>query len=329
MREITIGANQCGQRLDKFLAKYLREAPKSFFYKMLRKKNIKLNGKRAEGSEKLCEGDVVTLYLADETIDKFAGRQDLKKMTPKKVSLEIVYEDEHIALINKPAGLLSQKAAAGDVSLVEQFIQYVGNTEEGFTPGICNRLDRNTSGLVIAGKSLAGLQKMSELLRDRQLKKYYIAVVLGKMEAADVVEGYLQKDKRTNKVTVLRKEVPGSSYIKTGYEPVASDGTYTLLRVRLYTGKTHQIRSHLGSLSHPILGDAKYGGNVPDSGVKRQLLHAYEIEFPELEQPFEHLSKRRFRAEIPEDFYKNAEVGKLLAGLSRVGESPQRRGSND
>ncbi len=310
MKEITIGKNQCGQRLDKFLVKVLREAPKSFLYKMLRKKNIKLNGKRAQGNEKLEEGDVVAMYLSEETLAKFSGTADGKVRSSvgnTDTSLDIIYENEHIALINKRAGALSQKAKPDDVSLVELFSEYAGAHEEGFSPGICNRLDRNTSGIVVGGKTLLGLQTMSRLFRDRQIKKYYLAIVEGVVEQAFTAEGYLRKDEKQNRVQLFSTQVPGSSYIKTGYKPLECDGTYTLLRVQLFTGKTHQIRSHLSSLSHPIVGDGKYGGRVL-GGVQRQLLHAYEIAFPEMDEPFRDLSGRRFFAAIPDDFYM---VGKF------------------
>lgn len=318
MREITIGKNQGGQRLDKFLAKYMKDAPKSFLYKMLRKKNITLNGKRAGGNEKLQDGDVVVLYLSEETIGKFTVRPAaVPPKAPGAFPLDIIYENEHIALINKPAGILSQKAAADDISLVEQFVQYAGGeAADGFTPGICNRLDRNTSGIVIAGKTLPGLQKMSELLRDRKLAKYYLAVVKGEMTEQAVISGYLKKNGRTNKVQLYPERVADSFYIRTGYEPVCSDGAYTLLRVQLFTGKTHQIRSHLSSIGHPVAGDAKYGGQVPGSRLRRQLLHAYEIEFPLLSEPFGDLSKKRFRAEIPADFYKEKFSAKLIERMS-------------
>ncbi len=310
MKEITIGKNQCGQRLDKFLAKVLREAPKSFLYKMLRKKNIKLNGKRAQGNEKLEEGDVVAMYFSEETLAKFSGAPDGKDPSLAQKTgapLDIIYENEHIALINKPAGLLSQKAKPDDVSLVELFTQYAGVREEGFSPGICNRLDRNTSGIVVAGKTLFGLQSMSELFRDRQIKKYYLAVVEGVVEQDFTAEGYLRRDEKRNQSQLFDTQVPGSSYIKTGYKPLECDGTYTLLRVRLFTGKTHQIRSHLSSLSHPIVGDVKYGGCV-SGRVRRQLLHAYKIAFPEMDEPFRDLSGRSFFAGVPDDFYN---VGKF------------------
>lgn len=317
MKEIIIEKNQCGQRLDKFLLKYLKKAPKSFIYKMLRKKNIKLNGKRAEGKEKLLEGDVLTLYLAEETIRKFSesGEGEKPSFVLNK-PLDIIYENDHIALINKPAGMLSQKAAAEDVSLVEYFKAYVGSKEVGFTPGICNRLDRNTSGMVIGGKTLKGLQRMSELLRERTIEKYYIAVVCGRMTRGGIFGAWLRKNEKTNQVMIYGREEPGGSFIKTGYEPLGTDGSYTVLRVRLFTGKPHQIRSHLASLSHPVAGDVKYGGQMRGSKIRRQLLHAYEIRFPVMEAPFCDLSEKCFRAELPDDFYKEEAVKQLLQKVS-------------
>lgn len=299
MRQIEINANQSGQRFDKFLQKYMREATKSFIYKMLRKKNITLNGKKAQGNEKLEPGDKVVLFFSEETLEKFCGGQPRKK-EGKKAAFPILYEDEQILLINKPAGLLSQKAKPEDVSLVELVQQYVG-CEPGFSPGICNRLDRNTSGIVVAGKTLPALQKMSELFRMREVEKYYLTIVKGAMTETKEVDGYLLKDAKTNKVTVYREEKKGSSYIRTGYEPLVTTREMTLLRVHLMTGKPHQIRSHLSSLGHPVLGDAKYGGAHPQ--IKYQLLHAYELHFPKLGKPFEKISGKCFTATIPQTFF--------------------------
>jgi len=306
MREITIGKNESGQRFDKFLQKYLKEASKSFIYKMLRKKNIKLNNGKAEGKEMLSEGDKVTIYFSEETLQKFCG----EKMNEKYpvMDLDILYEDEEVVFINKPAGLLSQKAKIEDTSLVEYFLGYLQSSgewqgNEAFTPGICNRLDRNTSGIVIAGKTLKGLQKMSELLKKRTLDKYYLTIVEGVMKEPAVIKGYLTKDEKQNKVQIYDKEAPGRSYIETGYEPLTDNGTYTLLRVKLITGKTHQIRSHLGSIGHPLIGDKKYGGR-PYPGLTGYLLHAEEICMPELDEPFEKISKRKFKAPLPNVFRK-------------------------
>lgn len=317
MREIVIEKNEAGQRLDKFLAKYMNEASKSFFYKMMRKKNITLNGKKCEGNEKLAEGDVVKLFLAEDTIEKFSSVQ---VQEVKKVDLDILYEDDEIILVNKPAGMLSQKAKETDESLVEYLIDYLlGSgklTERGlraFRPSVCNRLDRNTSGIVAAGKSLAGLQMLSGVFKDRSIHKYYQCLVSGEIRDVKTVDGWLLKDEKKNQVRILtdveakRFEGKGGDEepkrIRTKYEPIATDGRFTLLRVTLLTGRSHQIRAHLASLGHPIVGDFKYGGvsKVNPSGrtVKYQLLHSYRLEFPKLAEPFAYLSGRVFEAPLP------------------------------
>ena len=200
MQEIQIAANEAGQRLDKLLAKYLSEAPKSFLYKMLRKKNIVLNGKKASGNEKLVAGDSVKLFLSDETIQKFSREITVCKSNTK---LDILYEDDDILLVNKPAGMLSQKAEAKDISLVEHLISYLLESGQltrenlkSFKPSICNRLDRNTSGLVVCGKSLKGLQTMGQLFKERTLKKYYRCIVAGNVTEKQYVKGYLIKDEK-------------------------------------------------------------------------------------------------------------------------------------
>lgn len=317
MREIVIEKNEAGQRLDKFLAKYMNEASKSFFYKMMRKKNITLNGKKCEGNEKLAEGDVVKLFLAEDTIEKFSSVQ---VQEVKKVDLDILYEDDEIILVNKPAGMLSQKAKEIDESLVEYLIDYLlGSgklTESGlraFRPSVCNRLDRNTSGIVAAGKSLAGLQMLSGVFKDRSIHKYYQCLVSGAIRDVKTVDGWLLKDEKKNQVRILTeaeaKRFGGRDgdeepkRIRTKYEPIATDGRFTLLKVTLLTGRSHQIRAHLASLGHPIVGDSKYGGvsKVNPSGrtVKYQLLHSYRLEFPKLAEPFAYLSGRVFEAPMP------------------------------
>ncbi len=317
MREIVIEKNEAGQRLDKFLAKYMNEASKSFFYKMMRKKNITLNGKKCEGNEKLAEGDVVKLFLAEDTIEKFSSVQ---VQAVRKVNLDILYEDDEIILVNKPAGMLSQKAKETDESLVEYLIDYLlGSgklTESGlraFRPSVCNRLDRNTSGIVAAGKSLAGLQMLSGVFKDRSIHKYYQCLVSGEIRDVKTVDGWLLKDEKKNQVRILTdveaKRFGGKGgdeepkRIRTKYEPIATDGRFTLLRVTLLTGRSHQIRAHLASLGHPIVGDSKYGGvsKVNPSGrtVKYQLLHSYRLEFPKLAEPFAYLSGRVFEAPLP------------------------------
>ncbi len=307
MQEIIVTANEAGQRFDKLLAKYLNEAPKSFLYKMLRKKNIVLNGKKATGNEKLAVGDSIKLFLADETIEKFSK----VSFVQTKTKLDIVYEDEHILLINKPVGMLSQKAEAKDESLVEHIISYMLDTNQltkeelrKFKPSICNRLDRNTSGLVVAGKSLFGLQKMGELFKERNMKKFYRCLVVGNLTESQYIKGYLVKDEATNKVTITKQERKDALPIETEYTPIWSNEHCTLLEVHLITGRTHQIRAHLASVNHPIIGDYKYGNRKQNDrykqkyGLESQLLHAYRLEMPELED-MPKISKQQFVAPVP------------------------------
>ena len=311
MQEIIVSTNEAGQRFDKLLAKYLNEAPKSFIYKMLRKKNIVLNGKKATGNEKLEVGDSIKLFLSDETIEKFS------KVTVQKTKqkLDVIYEDENILLINKPVGMLSQKAEAKDESLVEHIITYLLGTDQlteaelrKFKPSICNRLDRNTSGLVVAGKSLLGLQKMGELFKERSMKKYYRCLVVGEVKEKQYIKGFLYKDETINKVMISREEVIDSLPIETEYEPLWTNGKCTLLEVHLITGRTHQIRAHLASIFHPIVGDYKYGNRKINDVYKQkyklesQLLHAYRLELPELNGELENISLKQFTAPLPKLF---------------------------
>lgn len=240
MVELKIKENEAGQRLDKYLHKYMKAAGNSFLYKMLRKKNITLNGKKAEGSERLCAGDTVKLFLSDETIGKFGGwlpgqtamegqecgkGRDTGILTGRKTGLaqyeraygqlgklEVVWENRHVLIVNKPVGVLTQKAQAGDVSLNEWLTGYLLEkgelTEEElhtFHPSVCNRLDRNTSGMVICGKTLPGSQMMGGLLRDRKLRKFYRMYVKGVLEEAFTAEGYLIKDGQTNRARLVEQ----------------------------------------------------------------------------------------------------------------------------
>ena len=293
----------------KLLGAYLKEAPNSFFYKMLRKKNITLNGKKADGTEKLKCGDEIRLFLSDETYEKFAGKVQPKEKFPM-AKLNIVYEDSNVIFINKPAGMLSQKSVPSDVSLNEYLLGYLEKSgqwkqeeSKAFRPSVCNRLDRNTSGMVICGKSMAGLQQMAALLKDRSLHKYYLCLVKGVMTEGQHLEGYLLKDENSNQVKIFQKETEGAAHIITEYEPLYTEGETTLLKVTLVTGKSHQIRAHLSSIGHPIIGDPKYGERKVNAffrethGIKNQMLHAWKLTFPELAEPLDNLSEKSFEAE--------------------------------
>lgn len=312
MKTLIVTEREAGQRLDKLLAKYLNLAGKGFLYKMLRKKNITVNGKKCDGSERVSKGDEIKLFLSEETFQKFS---EVRVQKVRDIKLSVIYEDSHILLINKPAGMLSQKAKETDESLVEYVIDYLLkkgdlSTEDlaTFKPSVCNRLDRNTSGLVAAGKSLPGLQILSEAFRDRSLHKYYVCVVKGVLKEKKTINGFLLKDEKTNRVQIFKDPVPDSQPILTTYEPVSVFENYTLLKVTLVTGRTHQIRAHLSSIGCPLVGDGKYGDERVNEearrrfGIRHQMLHSFQMEFPDLSEPLSYLSGRTFTAPLPKEF---------------------------
>ena len=318
MRELVISKYEAGQRFDKFRAKYMELAPKSFFYKMMRKKNITLNGKKAAVNEKLEQGDTVKLFLSEETIEGF--REKKKRAVHTGAKLDILYEDEQVMLINKPAGMLSQKAEKGDISMVEHLISHLLDTGEvteemlkTFRPSLCNRLDRNTSGIVAAGKTLQGLQMLSGLFKERTLHKYYLCIVKGVIKEEQDVRGWLLKNEKTNQVRIYKNETKYARPIHTKYRPLADNGQETLLEIELLTGRTHQIRAHLSYMGHPIFGDPKYGDAVLNKkltsgyGLHMQLLHAWHLVFPELSGDFEGLSGKSIYAPAPKQFVSIAQ----------------------
>lgn len=322
MREIIITENEAGQRLNKFLMKYLNQAPSSFIYKMLRKKNIKRNHKKAEGDEILIIGDLIQLYLAEETIETFRGQKSFAVKTHEEASrfnLEVVYQDENILVANKPDGVLSQKAVSSDYSMNEALIDYLVSKQymtkeqlETFKPSVCNRLDRNTTGLIICSTSFAGSQAISQIIKNHQIDKYYHTVIKGIMK--DKVDSicYLVKDKEKNKVSIYDTPVEHvkCEEIHTIYEPLQMSDEYTLLKVQLITGKSHQIRAHLKHLGYAIVGDSKYGKQSVNQyfcekyGLSHQLLHCHTIRFQELSGRLSYLSGKEIMAEVPEQFHR-------------------------
>ena len=286
MRELNITTREEGQRLDKILSKYLNKAPKSFVYKMLRKKNIKLNGKKATGNEKLSQGDQVCIYLAEDTINKF--REEVKA-GKQKIKLDVLYEDENVIMVNKPWGILSQKSKPEDISINDQIIPYAVNQGlisekelQVVKPSICNRLDRNTTGIIICGISIEGLQTMAEMLKHRDMKKYYLCIVHGTLpRPAGRLEGYILKDEAKKQVTVSSRPRPGAKTAVTLYETLAVRNGLSLVRCQLITGRTHQIRAQFAAAGHPLLGDGKYGSERQNKryGRSYQALYSYRLEF--------------------------------------------------
>ncbi len=322
MKEILITKKEEGERLDRLLRHYLPAAGSGFFYRMIRKKNITVNRARAEAAQHLQAGDRIQLWLSDETLQKFgtsSGQTEVclpertektagsaaavghgakpVRTTKTTAALDIVYEDEDILFVNKPAGMLSQKASPEDVSLCEYLIAYLLQenkiTEEQlrmFRPSVCNRLDRGTSGLVACGVSMRGLQQMSELIRTRQVRKFYRCLAAGRLEQAQRLDGWLLKDEASNTVSILDHPREGAKRIVTEYVPLDTGKSgsveWTYLEVELITGRSHQIRAHLSSIGHPLLGDRRYGNRKINAqlesrfGLRDQLLHACRMEFP-------------------------------------------------
>ena len=294
MQQIKVDASTAGQRLDKFLARHLGTAPHPFIQKMLRKKNITLNGRRAEGSAIIAADDVLTLYLSDETITKFT-----KPPNTAVGDLDFIYQDNNIAVLNKPANLLTQPDSADSDSLVGRLRHKLADSS--FAPVAVNRIDRNTTGIVLCAKTLAAAQALSQLIHDRAIVKHYLAIAHGEISQPMRLEGLHVKDTDKN----LAQIVPRGTIVNDGKSAITEIAPIkyhaaqdiTMLKIMLETGRSHQIRVHLASIGHPLVGDKKYGGK----GAKRQMLHAYEIVPGQIEGVLAYLSGKSFTAPLPDD----------------------------
>ena len=296
MQQLTITDLEAGQRLNKYMMKYLNQAPSSFIYKMLRKKNITRNGKKASGDEILECGDVIKVFLADETIEKFrvVGSAQVSGQKPG-ITLQILYQDPDILAVHKPVGVLSQKAKKDDYSINEAILDYCLSMRilsekqlETFHPSISNRLDRNTSGIILAGISLKGSQTLARILKGHTCEKYYYTIVTGEMKQCIHEKAYIVKDTKKNQSKIQKHESPGASMIETAFTPLCTKNGFTLLQVQLFTGKSHQIRAHLQSLGYPMAGDTKYGNLAVNRKLREryhlnhQLLHAGRLVLPDI-----------------------------------------------
>ena len=288
MKELTFGKNDAGQRLDLFVGKALPLLPESLLQKYIRLKRIKLNGKGSKRDTRLNEGDVLSLYINDEFFEKPTERNSYLKVGAPR--LDIVYEDENILLADKKPGVLCHSAGEWDYNTLIANIQAYAyqkgewrpREENAFAPALCNRIDRNTGGIVIAAKNAEALRIINEKIKEREIEKYYLCVVRGRPKPAEgELRGYIFKDAAKNRVYVRRKPEPGAKEALTYYRTLASQGGLSLVECRLGTGRTHQIRAQMAAAGTPLLGDGKYGSDRENKklGEDGQLLYSYRLEF--------------------------------------------------
>ncbi len=294
MKEYIISEKEEGITLLKYSFKILPGAGQGMIRKFLRKKNIELNSKKSDGSDILKKGDRICFFLSDETFDKFHGSEDAGLLKAPPLSKErIIYEDKDFLLYDKPPGLLSQPDISKEISLNDMLLSYI-RPEGSFKASVCNRLDKNTSGIVLCGISGEGLRILDEAVRKRRIQKHYLCICQGRFEKEGPVTAYLIKDRASNRVSVYDKEKDGSDRIETVFHPVRAGDDFSLVEAGLITGKPHQIRATLSHLGHPIAGDIKYGAKK--NIAKRQLLHAYKVIFPS-----DILEGQTFTAPLPAD----------------------------
>lgn len=319
---VQVQPNDAGQRLDKFLAKTYRRLPPALLYKAIRKKDIRLNGKRCDRADRLQAGDVLSLFLPDDVLETAPPTYDFLHASRR---LDIVYEDDHLLLLDKKAGVLvhpdDKEFQDTLIARVQRYLyekgEYVPQDENSFAPALVNRLDRNTSGIVMAAKTAAALRILNEKLKQREIEKYYLCIVHGRMpRREDTLEGFLEKDEQNNRVTVSKTPRPGGRTIRTRYRVLEERDDMSLLEIQLLTGRTHQIRAHLASIGHPLLGDGKYGLNALNKGTgfSKQALCSYRLRFAFTTpaQELEYLNGKEFQ--LPEVWFaKQFREGTLFA----------------
>ena len=321
MKELTIGQNDAGQRLDRFLSKAVPLLPASLAQKYIRIKRIKLNGGRAERDSRLSAGDVLQLYINDEFFDK--PREDNAFLTVATPKLNIVYEDEHILLVDKRPGLAVHPHDGAEYgrTLIDHIQAYLYQKKEwrpreenAFTPALCNRIDRNTGGIVIAAKTAEALRVMNQKIKDREMDKRYLAIVEGTPKPREgSLKGYLFKDAKKNRVFVTDSPQAGSKSCQTNYKVLASEKGLSLVECELITGRTHQIRAQFAHAGHPLLGDGKYGKLDKKYDRNYQALYSYKLTFCFTTEAgaLEYLNGKSFRVEkvdFAEEYFPNAKI---------------------
>ena len=287
MKEFTIGSNDAGQRLDRFLAKAVPLLPASLAQKYIRLKRIKRNNGRANRDDRLVQGDTLQLYINDEFFD--TPREDNAYLTVTAPKLNIVYEDDHLILVDKKPGVAVHPHDGAEYgrTLIDHIQAYLyakrewrPREEHSFTPALCNRIDRNTGGIVIAAKTAEALRVMNQKIKDRELDKRYLAIVEGTPKPREgVLKGYLFKDAAKNRVFVTDKPQPGSKSCQTNYKVLDSRNGLSLVECELITGRTHQIRAQFAHAGHPLLGDGKYGKLNKNFDRNYQALYSYRLTF--------------------------------------------------
>lgn len=290
MRELKIEKNDSGQRLDKFLQKKFKSMPKSMMYMYIRKKCIKVNGKKATPQQMLSNGDTITFYIRDEFFEHSEMESQNYDFLKAPVKLDIVYEDENILLIDKKPGLLVHQDSSYHfdclITRVQHYLynkgEYDPKNENTFAPASVNRIDRNTGGIVIVAKNSQSLRILNAKMKNREIKKFYLCLLIKEpKQKSGILNGFLMKDENNNKVSVSKKYVSGSKEILTKYEVLETKNNLTLCRVELLTGRTHQIRAHFSSIDCPLLGDNKYGNKKVNQSynLNRQCLYSYKLKF--------------------------------------------------
>lgn len=276
MREYQIDEQACDQRLDRYLGKLFPKAAKGEIQKWIRTKKVKVNQQKVEINERLVFGDIVNLYLPDSLFDQL--KQELIIVDPGRIGLDIVYEDDSILVVNKPWGLLTHPDANEYkntlATKVQFYLQHLAS--QTFKPSSVNRLDKNTSGLVLFCKTYESLKLYNQLMRDHKIEKRYVAIVEGDLRARRTIKGFILKDEDKNRVMLVSQNREGAKAVLTVVEPIAHRGNYTKVSIDLKTGRSHQIRASLATIGHPIIGDSKYGGKK-SKGVTTQILHAYRL----------------------------------------------------